>query len=64
MNGAVLALLSRIGAGQRRHHRSASLIRARTRAALDGTDAGATFAEGHQLDADHAARVHRSRVLS
>jgi len=32
-----------------------SLIHARIRAALEGMNAGETFAEGHQLDADHAA---------
>jgi hypothetical protein len=32
------------------------------RAALDGTAAGVTFAEGHELDADHAARVPRNRI--
>jgi hypothetical protein len=39
-----------------------SLMRARMRAALDGMNAGATFAEGHKLDADHAARVPRNLV--
>jgi hypothetical protein len=39
-----------------------ALIHASMRVALDGTDAGATFAEGHELDADHAARVPRNRL--
>jgi hypothetical protein len=39
-----------------------SLMHTRMRAALDGMNAGATFAEGHKLDADHAARVPRNLV--
>jgi hypothetical protein len=39
-----------------------SLIHARMRAALDGTDAETTFAEGHELDAGHATRVPRNRI--
>jgi hypothetical protein len=47
--------------------RGASLMHARLRAALDGIDADATFAEGRELDAERAARVrpgYLGRMLS
>jgi hypothetical protein len=47
--------------------RGASLMHARLRAALDGIDADATFAEGGKLDAERAARVrpgYLRRMLS
>jgi hypothetical protein len=47
--------------------RGASLMHARLRAALDGIDADATFAEGRKLDAERAAWVrpgYLGRMLS
>jgi len=40
---------------------AASMMHARLRATLDEIDADATFAEGHKLDAERAARAIRVR---